>query len=182
MSTASGWDGLLDAGEEILWQGQPRRQIEWRALISPLTGMGLIFTGFSAFWISMAASMTQSANTPGAFRFFPLFGVPFFLMGLWMLGGRVLWPAFAAGGTWYTLTNRKIFVARRFLGMKTLKTWQISDLDRILLREGKPGSVLFRLKGSTAPTTRLGLYRIDDAPQVYTLLRHAQRSLQEDAR
>ncbi|WP_071674505.1 YdbT family protein [Nioella nitratireducens] len=182
MSGAGGWDGLLAPGEDILWQGQPRQQIEWRALISPLTAMGLIFTGFSAFWISMAAAMTQGTNAPAPFQFFPLFGVPFFLLGLWMLGGRVLWPAFTAGQTWYTLTNRQVFIARKVLGKRSLKRWPIRDLDRILLREGDPGSVLFRLKGSTAPTTRLGLHRIDEARQVYDLLRNAQRSLREDAR
>jgi hypothetical protein len=96
-AVATGWEGILAPGEEILWQGRPRASIRWTGLLTPLTFMGVIFTGFSTFWIAMAAVMTAGSGAPFPFNVFPLFGLPFLAVGLWMLGGRLL---FDAWGPW----------------------------------------------------------------------------------
>ncbi|TBX19589.1 hypothetical protein [Nioella sediminis] len=183
------WQGILAPDEAILWQGQPHTAINWRGLINPLTLMGVFFTGFSLFWIGMAYAMTANTSVPFPFSFFPLFGLPFLAVGLWMLGGRLLLDAWLRGRTWYTLTNQTAFIARNAFGRKTLESWPIEDMDRIVWEDGTPGSVIFHMKHGAMPVsgrngTRirfLGFHQIDDSQHVYGLMRRARRELREAA-
>ncbi|NPD18481.1 hypothetical protein [Alterinioella nitratireducens] len=171
-----GWQGLLAPGETILWQGQPGTGIRWRSLASPLTLMGAFFTGFSLFWISMATSMTRGADVPFPFQIFPLFGLPFLAIGLYMLGGHAIWDTIKRAGTHYTLTNRTAFVGVNLLMRRTLLSYPIDRMDRVLLEDGIPGSVIFSgVQGRGA--TRPGFYLIDDAREVYRMLRDARSAL-----
>lgn len=187
--TRNSWNGLLAPDEKILWQGQPCRAIDWRALLSPLTLMGAFFTSFSLFWIAMAASMTAGSGAPVLFRAFPLFGLPFLVLGLWMLGGRVVLDAWLRGRTWYTLSSQTVFTARDVFARKTLESWPLRDIERIVLEDGQPGAVIFHLKGSTGvhqggnarPIRPVGFHQIDSAQQVYSLMRKARRMLREGA-
>ncbi len=185
MTDRTGWQGLIDSDEEILWQGQPHSTIAWAKFFSPLTLMGAFFTGFSLFWMSAAASMTGGGRAPAAFQFFPLFGLPFFLVGLWMLGGRVIWDAFLRSRTYYTVTSRQVFIARNSLGKRTLESHNIRDIHRIVLQDGQPGSVLFNGVASGRGRNtgdRPGLWQIDDARHVYGILRQAQRTLRDQTK
>jgi hypothetical protein len=172
------WQGLLAKDEEILWQGRPGSRVHWSALLTPRTLMGVFFTGFALFWISAAASMTGGGNFPFVFRLFPLFGIPFLLAGLNMLGGHAIWDAFKRANTHYTLTNRTAFIARNTFGKRTLRSYPIAEMDRILLEDGDPGSVIFSDMQS-GPDTRPGYYQIDDAREVFAFLREAQRALRK---
>ncbi len=184
---ASGWEGLIAEGEEILWQGQPNSRIDLRGLFNPQTLMGAFFTGFSLFWIAMAAQMMSGAsNIPFPFRFFPLFGVPFLLMGLWMLGGRLIFEAYLRSQTYYTLTSRQAFIARNAFGKRTLESYKIRDMPRLTLEDGSPGSVIFaQSQRRTARRTQsgpVGFVQIDDPRRVYSLLDQARSDLRARAR
>ncbi len=168
------WQGLLAADEEILWQGKPGFGIRWSSLLTSRTLMGAFFTGFSIFWITSAASMTGGRNVPFPFQFFPLFGLPFLGIGLYNLGGHALWDAYKRSAAHYTLTTHNAFIARNTLGKRTLETYQILDMDRILLEDGDPGAVIFS-EMQSGKTKRPGFYQINDARAVYALLRDAQR-------
>jgi hypothetical protein len=184
---ANSWSGILAPDEDILWQGQPHTAINWRGLINPLTLMGVFFTGFSLFWIGMAFAMTANTDAPFPFNVFPLFGLPFLAIGLWMLGGRLVLDAWLRGRTWYTLTTQTAFIARNAFGKKTLESWPLQDMDRIVWEEGDPGSVIFHMKGGAGvqhgnngtPIRFLGFHQIDDSQRVYSLMRRARRELRE---
>lgn len=181
------WDGLLAPGEEILWQGQPHARIDWSGLLHPLTFMGVIFTGFSLFWIGMATAMTANGNVPFPFQLFPLFGLPFLAVGLWMLGGRLVFDAWLRGNSWYTLTSQTAFIARNAFGRKTLESWPLADMDRIVWQDGRPGSIIFHMKHGAgvrhgrngAPIRLLGFHQIDESQHVYGMMRSARRKLRE---
>ncbi len=183
------WNGILTPGEDILWQGQPHSTIDWSGLVNPMTLMGVFFTGFSLFWIAMAASMTAGSGAPFPFSVFPLFGLPFLGIGLWMLGGRLVLDAWLRGHTWYTLTSQTAFIARNAFGKKTLDSWPLADMDRIVWEDGNPGSVIFHMKGGTGPRLGrngtpirfLGFHQIDESQRIYGLMRAARRKLREDA-
>ncbi|PIV76163.1 MAG: hypothetical protein COW55_02820 [Rhodobacteraceae bacterium CG17_big_fil_post_rev_8_21_14_2_50_65_11] len=185
--TGNGWKGILEPGERILWQGQPRRNIDWSGLVNPMTLMGVFFTGFSLFWIAMAFAMTVGTDAPFPFNFFPLFGLPFLLIGLWMLGGRLVVDAWLRGRTWYTLTSQTAFIARNAFGKKTLESWPLQDMDRITWEEGDPGSVIFHMRGGAGvrrssngtPIQFPGFRQIDGSQQVYSLMRKLRREVRE---
>ncbi len=98
--SAAGWHGLLDTGEDILWQGQPRASIIWADALRVQTLMGFFFAGFAIFWMSMASSITSGGNFPGPVRLFPLFGLPFLVIGLYQAVGHLFWDAYGRSRTY----------------------------------------------------------------------------------
>lgn len=189
-----GPDALLAHGEDILWQGQPGRGIILREVLSRGFFMGAVFTGFSIFWISKARRMAP-ADEPLFALLFPLAGVPFLLIGLWMLIGRHVWDAWMRAGTHYTLTNRQAYIAKHMLGQRSLETWPLEDIDGVELIDGHPGSVLFQVSmaarmqhGRPAPIktpfggTRapLGFRQIEDPRRVHRLITEAQDRLRAE--
>lgn len=101
---------VLRPGERVLWKGRPRRRLDF-------SGFGLWlfavpWTAFSIFWTASAFMITQSsreeAGAMGLVSYlFPLFGLPFILIGLAMMAG----PLFALtmpGRTLHAVTDQRV--------------------------------------------------------------------------
>lgn len=205
-----GWEGLLDPGERILWQGQPDGTVVWKDIAQLQSLMGVFFTGFAIFWIAMAGSMTGSMPTgsggygqpsgpPAIFRLFPLFGIPFVLVGLNMLVGRLFVDAWKRRHTTYTLTDRAAFIATSAFGKRKLDRHEIGPQMQITFEDGDPGTVWFAeklihnsggwaghgetLRYSPPSTTRkrIGFRRIHDARKVHRMLRDAITARRKEA-
>ncbi len=134
-----GWEGILEPGERILWQGapDPRPRLTPGNLITAL--FGLVFAGFAVFW--MLAALGAGAGW-GA-----LFGLPHLAIGAglawWAVWGRV----FRLRRSFYTLTDRRAFIATRWplLGRR-LEIWPIepgAPITYVPPEDGRPGSVFF---------------------------------------
>lgn len=182
-----GWEGILAPGERILWQGRAEPGVDWPALIDMRTPFGLFFAGFACFWMWMAASM----GAPGPF---PLFGLPFLLVGLHLAFGRVFWDALTRRSTHYTLTDRTAFIASAPFGKRKLERWTLRPGMALVLDDGDPGAVWFdqittpyssnfgpgrsrRYYGPRSTSRRIGFDRIAGARQVYGLMRQAIAAL-----
>ncbi len=81
---------------------------------------GLIFLGFSIFWL-LAAS---SAGAPG---FFVLFGLPFVMIGIGITFGPSIWQLLRYRNTEYMITNRRIITQTGAIGLDTM----FVDFDKI---------------------------------------------------
>ena len=78
----------VDGGEQITWIGQPLpRRFAKRSL--PIVLFGIPWTAFAVFWIAGAAGF-KPPNFQQPMDLFPLFGIPFLLIGFGMLSAR-LW-------------------------------------------------------------------------------------------
>ncbi len=197
-----GWEGILLPGERILWQGRPDATADWSLLFHARSLFGLFFAGFAAFWIATAATMlsdTGSSSPSLLFRLlFPLFGVPFVLVGLGVIFGPLRADLAERRGAFYTLTDRAAFIATTRRGVRKLDRYPLDEGLRPVLEEGDPGTVWFgekalatqrvwqgtgsarRYGGGTA-VQRIGFRRVSDARQVYGLMIGAERAL-ADAR
>lgn len=186
-NTPAGWDGILDDDEEILWQGRPDRALIWPDLISKQTFIGVFFCIVSAFWLGGVWSILDQMGDAGAIGFifvlFPLFGAAFFVVGLYMLGGRLFWDAYARGFTWYTLTSKGAYIATALFGRRGLKHYAFADMDRLDLEDGQPGTIWFsediriyrtRTQNGNMRTrtqrTPVGFRRIAEARAVYRMI------------
>lgn len=125
------------SGERILWRGSQVARIDPR-----LFGIYLFavpWTAFALFWTVMAAAGTRAFEGAGLLAWaFPLFGVPFIVVGFAMLAAPFL--AFLGGrGTLYAVTERRLL--KLSLG-RSLKVESIPGqrLGRSTRRERADGS------------------------------------------
>jgi len=176
MTSASGWDGILDPDEKILWQGQPDGKFRLRGKNIVLSLFGIVFLGSSVIFLVMAAASAPAQGGPAGLMFV-LFGLPFVLVGLYLVFG-IHWADMAGRRkTHYTLTNKHAFIATAFL-VKRLKSYPINADTVLELRPGSPGSVIFAeeiVRSSNSSTRRaIGFELIPDAQKVYALMRDVQ--------
>ena len=171
MSTP-GWEGILEEGEEILWQGRPDGRIALRPSNWFMLLFGIAFGGFALFWMVMAGALGGGT--------FALFGLPHFLIGAGMVWSAVYWSAYRRRRSWYTLTNRNAYIATDLPIMgKRLKSWPITRDMKLEFVDEEPATIWFasRLKRGKNGTYRVpvGFERIEDGRKVYALFREARK-------
>lgn len=74
----------LDAGESVRWADQPVPTFFLITSIAPFL-FAIPWTAFAFFWICGASGFKIPDFSKGGFSFFPLFGIPFVLIGLYLL-------------------------------------------------------------------------------------------------
>ena len=125
----------LTMGERLLWSAQPGANRLKAGLV--LWVFAIPWTVFALFWEAMAfLPWAEETHTPDGIRLtfgivMPLFGIPFVLIGFWML-----WKPIAAmqqaKSTVYALTDRRLFrlVEGRKKKLETVLLNQIGPMDR----------------------------------------------------
>lgn len=172
MSTPQGWQSILDEGESILWQGRPNGRITFKASYIVSFIFGLFFAGFALFW------MTMASRAGGGFW---MFGLIHFSVGLGIAFLPPFWAAFSRRHTWYTLTDRRAFIAtdKPFIGRK-LKSYPIDEDTPIEFTPGDFATIEFahevrRTKNNGTRRISIGFERIAEGDAVYRLIRDIQR-------
>jgi hypothetical protein len=182
----------LDSGEQLLWVGQPRPGRFARSAI-PIVLFGIPWTAFAIFWMAGASGILfagfrgQNNGPPGFgafFACFPLFGLPFVLIGLGMLSSPY-WLRRKAKRTCYALTDRRaiLWEAGSFGSVQVLsyRPAELTKIRRVEYPDGT-GDLVFeenimigpRNNGySTTTRQRHGFMSIDHVRQVEELLRKA---------
>lgn len=186
----------LDAGEQLLWVGQPRPNRFARQTI-PLVLFGIPWTAFVIFWISMASFAVvnggQNAGPPVLIGVcFPLFGVPFVLVGLGMLSSPY-WFRRRARRTCYALTDRRaILWEAGFFGSVEVRSYRPANLTKMVRRDHADGSgdLVFeeriRVQYNTSSRGTVGSFDhgflgIDNVREIERLLRKALLSGRGDS-
>lgn len=172
-----GWEGILDAGEEILWQGRPDGGFHLRGRDFFLVAFGLFFAGFALFWMIMAA------QAPGAFW---MFGLLHFGVGLAIMAGPTLWARVRRRHTWYTLTDRRAIIATDApIQGRRLMSYPITASTRVEFIDAAQDTIHFaeevrRGKNGTY-TVPIGFEYIGgDGPEVLRLIRRIQTEHQAE--
>ena len=170
-ATPAGWAGILDPGEEIIWQGRPDAKVIWKVSHIFTFIFGLFFAGFALFWMVMASS---------AGGFFWMFGLIHFSVGLGLAIGPPFWGAWRRRHTWYSLSDRRAFIATDvpFRGRK-LKSYPITSDTSLEYEAGHPASIHFateyRRTKNGSRQVPIGFERIHDGDDVYSKIRSIQR-------
>jgi hypothetical protein len=167
----------LQSGERIVWMDQP---IPGRIARSawPLVMFGIPWTAFSLFWIVMATKGVASSKDAGPFWLFPLFGLPFVLIGFGMLSGPY-WAKRGARRTAYVLTDRRAIIfkasGRGSMNVRSFEPGALTELNRTQYPDGA-GDLVFTedlrrgSKGRTY-TTRIGFMAVRDVKSVEEMVR-----------
>ena len=154
-------DRELENGERIEWIGMPKR-VFFTPASSAAFLFGLVWTAFALFWVAGAAGFKIPQFNRG-FDWFPLFGIPMFLIGFGLLSVPI-WAYKSACKSVYVITDRR---AITFIG-----GW--STTIRSFPPENLPTSIA--KKNRTAPATSSSLAAPGATPKVASKSRSSASS------
>lgn len=171
----------LKPGETLLWSGQPNATRFMRSGF--ITWLFFIpWTAFALFWVAGAAGF-RWPSFDGLPSLFPLFGLPFVLIGV---GGLCapLWLRRKARWTVYALTNRRVITIEgtRSITVRALTAADIKRVERTEHRDGS-GDLVLRLDAErdsegNRSSARAGFFGV---PNVRQLERLVETFLQDRA-
>ncbi len=177
----------LDANEHLIWSGRPREGFLLRKQDFYLIPFSLMWGGFAIFWEFSVLKIAPKAQSPTA-EVFPLFGIPFVAIGLYIMFGRFFVDAYARSKTTYGVTSDRIVIVSGIFSKQT-KSLQLRTLSDVSLTEGSNGfgTITFGPTGTgggffpgnswpnngrvVAPAFEM----IDRAKDVYDIIRGAQK-------
>ncbi len=171
----------LDPGETLQWVAQPR---PGRMLLKslPIVLFGIPWTAFAIFWTWGAAggvSEAQDNGGPGGLSFFPLFGIPFILIGLAMLSSP-LFTIRKTRKTVYIITDRRAILFEGGWGMKvrSFRPEQLMNLERKQRSDGS-GDIILEKRVSydndnKRQLTEVGFFGIENVKEVEDMLESLQ--------
>ena len=102
----------LLSGESIHWADQPNLSVIFHKEDLFLIPFSLMWGGFSIFWeagvLGLWGSSAKTGATPPLFM--ALWGIPFVLLGQYLIWGRFLHAAWKKKNIYYALTNKRALI------------------------------------------------------------------------
>jgi hypothetical protein len=188
-NTPSEFQNELVSGESLLWSGQPMRKVifhrqDWFGI-----PFSLMWGGFAIFWESGVTGFwgfsQHSHPAPG---FFALWGVPFVLIGQYLIWGRFLYVDWRKTHTYYGVTDKRVLILNAGRNRRVIDAY-FSNIDSVALttRYDGIGTIEFspELSAQSAwgfgnsrsnnnqigiDLSRLAFYDISEARNVYQLI------------
>lgn len=185
----------IEPDEQVRWCGQPLQGIRLSRQDLFLIPFSLLWGGFAILWEVMAlgiffcASAEEDAPPLPVAIIFPLFGLPFVLIGLYLIFGRFFVDARRRARTFYGITDSRIIILTGLFSqtVKTLNLRTLSDLSMSQKADGS-GTITFGpahpftafFVGASWPGT--GWYSppsfgpLANVSEAYNVIRDAQRA------
>lgn len=98
----------LSPGERLLWKGRPRGGVRLRGSDAFLIPFSLLWGGFAIFWETVALTKIPKDNPAGWVA--PIFGIPFVVVGLYIIFGRFFLDTKNRQTVEYAVTNRRAII------------------------------------------------------------------------
>lgn len=166
----------LAPGERLLWHARAVARVK-RGTV-PVFLFAIPWTAFSLFWIGTSFVMiNSSADDPWLMWIFPLFGLPFLGIGLFLLS-RPFLSVIAARRTCYGITDQRVI--QLFSGKGILsESVPVDRIGTITRRERRDGSGSLQLKiddaASVPARKRVTGFDLGEVPDV----RRAEQALRQ---
>ena len=174
LSAATAVQPYIQSGEKILWAGRPGQGLRFQSSDKFLVPFSLLWGGFAMFWESMVIAQ-------GGPFFMKLWGVPFVLVGIYLIGGRFFWDSWVRSKQIYAVTNRRLITLRG----KSLISSSLQSLPQLNLntRSDGSGTITFgqpnmgrsnNFSGWSPSSSGTSFQFLNNADEVYGLIIKAQ--------
>ncbi len=120
----------LLSDETVLWEGRPDASVVFHREDILLIPFSLLWGGFAIFWEATAIGMHSRVVHPAPW-FFVLWGIPFVIIGQYIIWGRFLVTAWKKRRTFYALTDRRVLVVQNGWSRKTSSAY-LEDLPTLV--------------------------------------------------
>jgi hypothetical protein len=126
----------LTIGESVVWAGQPNGTVFFHKEDAFLIPFSLLWGGFAIFWELGAAGFWGANSRSGnPWLFGILWGIPFVLIGQYIIWGRFFYTAWKKKRTHYAITNRRVIVVQN--GWNRQMASAYLDSLPTLIKEGR---------------------------------------------
>jgi len=129
--------GELEAGERLLWSGRPDSRRWLYPQDAVLIPFSVMWGGFAIFWEAEVLSSSSARGTV----LFPLWGIPFVLIGLYLMIGRFFLRRWIRRRTLYAVTDQRVFTISPSWprGERTTSVWfgSYPPVDKRVARDGR---------------------------------------------
>ncbi|WP_051748560.1 hypothetical protein [Nevskia soli] len=170
----------LGRGERLLWSGMPRQGLRFRQSDIFMVPFSLMWGGFAFFW-------EGAVTTKGAPFFFSLWGMPFVLIGIYIIVGRFFVDSYLRARTYYGVTDQRVIILGGLMN-REVKSISLQGLNEMLLTErgdrsgtitfGPTGPMAAAWAGTAWPGTSKKLSPafdlVEEVRRVYNIIRDAQ--------
>jgi hypothetical protein len=150
--------GALLPGEHVVWTGHPDHRRIFSAHDFFLVPFSLMWGGFAIFWELTAWNLGGSmAGEDAPTLLFRLWGIPFVIVGLYLIFGRFIVKRIVRRRTIYAVTDQRVIVLRRVAGTR-IDTGPIHALPAVsaTIKPSGYGSIDFRAVPGTFTQRRSG--------------------------
>jgi hypothetical protein len=153
--------------EQVVWSGRPRQGLVLR-------GSDVIQIPFSIFWCGFVAFWEHGAIESGNV-FMMFWGIPFIVVGLYLIVGRFFLEAWQRAYTFYAVTGQRVLIVTS-LFRREVKSIELATLAETSLSEARDGrgSIMFgpsRWPGSARQPVAPRFDMIDGARGVQQTIR-----------
>jgi hypothetical protein len=184
----------LTPGEIVIWTGQPSTDVIFHVRDLYLIPFSLLWGGFAIFWeLSVFGywGFPQETVRHPISWFFLLWGIPFVIVGQYMIWGRFLFDWWRKKRTFYAVTDKRLLIVEEVCGRKltSVRLTENTFLGKSTRRDGK-GTLRFGIPQATwnswsywgiFETDRRPSFRdIDEVERVYSIISGSQ-ARREDA-
>lgn len=122
--------------EQLLWTGRPRSGIILRPIDAFLIPFTLMWGSFAIFSEMMLIMMWISGGTP---IFVTFLGIPFVLVGLYLIFGRFWFDAWQRTKIFYGVTDKRVIIIYDVIN-KSIKSLSIDTITDVSMTEKNDGS------------------------------------------
>jgi hypothetical protein len=139
----------LSSGESFAWAGQPSRKVVFHSQDWAMIPFSLMWGGFAIFWEASVLGFPGPMHTKGvnpASGFMALWGIPFVLVGQYLIWGRFLYNAWKKGRMFYAVTNKRVLVVNKARGRNVVAAFlqQLPAIEKSVRTDGI-GTITFGL-------------------------------------
>lgn len=157
------------SGESVYWAGTPNPSVIFHSDDWAMVPFSLLWGGFAIFWEAGALGYWGKGLRGGGFSWFmAIWGIPFIVIGQYMIWGSFLYDAWLKRRTYYAVTNRRILILQEGWKRKT-NSMYLESIPTIERDGTAIGTLWFGTKypviaGRGQKTRSMSRFEIKDVP------------------